>query len=72
MAIIYMAHPKHGAKVAIDEAEATYDEAYGWVRVEIETFSVELNAADDDDEDEVVNALAAPKRRGRPRSKQED
>lgn len=32
MAIIYLTHPVHGAKVACMEAEAEYDEANGWVR----------------------------------------
>lgn len=68
MAIIYMVHPKHGAKVAINEAEAIYDEMHGWERYDPDT----PDAAADDDDEEYVNALAAPKRRGRPRSKLED
>lgn len=32
MAVIYMVHPKHGAKVAISEEEAISDEMFGWMR----------------------------------------
>ena len=67
MSVIYMIHPVHGAKVAISEHEANYDEMHGWTRYNPETPDT---AADEDDE-EVVNELAAPKRRGRPRANQE-
>jgi len=70
MAVIYMVHPVHGAKVAISEHEAEYDEMHGWMRYDPAT--PEAAADDYDDEEEVVNELAAPKRRGRPRAKQED
>lgn len=68
MAVIYMIHPAHGAKVAISEHEAIYDESNGWMRYDPTT----PEAAADEDEDVIVNELAAPKRRGRPRIKQED
>lgn len=32
MAVIYLQHPDHGTKVAISDAEAIYDEEYGWMR----------------------------------------
>jgi hypothetical protein len=32
MAAIYLQHPRHGAKVAISEDEAVYDETEGWTR----------------------------------------
>ena len=32
MAVIYLSHPVHGAKVACMEAEAEADEKNGWVR----------------------------------------
>ena len=32
MAVIYLAHPRHGSKVAISEEEAQFDEEYGWER----------------------------------------
>jgi hypothetical protein len=32
MAVIYLRHPQHGAKVAISEHEAVQDEMYGWER----------------------------------------
>ena len=68
MAVIYMVHPTHGAKVAISNEEANLDAMDGWERYDVNTSSVVA----DDDEDEIVNEMAAPKRRGRPRSKQED
>jgi hypothetical protein len=52
---IYLRHPDHGTKVAISEAEADYDEAFGWVRYN----------PDEPEEDSSGNALI-PKRRGRP------
>lgn len=45
MAIIYMTHPVHGAKVATMEQEAVFDESNGWVRYTLETQSVVENAA---------------------------
>lgn len=65
MAAIYMVHPTHGAKVAISEHEAIYDESYGWSRYDPAT---PVAAA----VDEPVNVMAEPRRRGRPRTKQED
>ena len=67
MAVIYLVHPVHGAKVAISDQEAIYDEMNGWMRYDPDT---PVEAADED-EDEIINELA-PKRRGRPRAKQED
>lgn len=32
MAVIYLRHDKHGAKVATSEAEAAYDAKQGWTR----------------------------------------
>ena len=68
MSVIYMVHPVHGAKVAISEHEAEYDEMHGWMRYNPDTPA----EADDEDDVEVVNEMAEPKRRGRPRAKQED
>lgn len=65
MAVIYMKHPVHGAKVATMEAEAIYDESHGWVRYNPET-------PEADADDAVVNEMAEPKRRGRRRAVQED
>lgn len=64
MAVIYMTHPVHGAKVATMEAEAIYDESHGWVRYNPET-------PEADTDDAVVNEMAEPKRRGRRRAVQE-
>ena len=68
MSVIYLVHPTHGAKVAISETEANYDAISGWQRYDVDTSTV---LADDDGDDEPVNEMAAPKRRGRPRAKQE-
>lgn len=69
MPVIYLVHPTHGAKVAISEDEAISDEMYGWMRYDIETSSV---AADVDEDEEPVNEMAEPMRRGRRRAAQED
>jgi hypothetical protein len=68
MSVIYLVHPTHGAKVAISDAEANYDAMSGWQRYDVDTSTI---LADDDGDDEPVNEMAAPKRRGRPRAKQE-
>lgn len=71
MSVIYLTHPQHGAKVAISEEEANYDEMYGWMRYDINTSSVAADVDEDEDFDP-VNEMAAPKRRGRRRATQED
>lgn len=53
MAVIYMKHEIHGAKVATMEAEAVADEAHGWVRYTLDTPSEE----------------AAPKKEVKPRAR---
>ena len=68
MAVIYLVHPVHGAKVAISEHEADYDEMHGWMRYDPTT----PDEADEDEAEAPVNEMVAPKRRGRPRAKQED
>jgi hypothetical protein len=64
MAVIYMVHPTHGAKVAISEDEAIYDETYGWMRYDPD------EPAFEEEEAEAVNALA-PQPSGRRRATQE-
>jgi hypothetical protein len=59
MAIIYMSHPVHGAKVATMELEAVYDEENGWTRYTLDTPTEEEVAP-------VVNTLEVKRRRGRP------
>jgi len=71
MSVIYMVHPTHGAKVAISDAEAILDAMDGWERYDVITSSV-VTDDDDDDEYEIVNEMAAPKRRGRKRSVVQD
>ena len=68
MAVIYMIHPVHGAKVAISEQEAIFDEINGWSQYTPDTPS----EAVEDVAEAPVNEMAAPKRRGRPRTRQED
>lgn len=65
MAAIYLVHDVHGAKVAISEEEAIYDEDFGWMRYDVSTSSV---AMDVDDGAEPVNEMAEIKFRGRQRS----
>lgn len=36
MAVIYLKHAVHGAKVACSEVEAAYDETHGWVRFDVD------------------------------------
>ena len=57
MAVIYMSHEVHGAKVATMELEAVEDEKNGWVRYTLDT---PVEAAP------VVNELEVKRRRGRP------
>ena len=47
---IYLKHPTHGAKVAISDSEAEYDEQNGWTRYNPETPS-------DSEETAPVNTL---------------
>jgi hypothetical protein len=61
MAVIYLVHPRHGAKVAISEEEAMNDSMYGWSRVDDPTMPVEE-----------VEEEPAPRRRSRTRAAQEE
>jgi hypothetical protein len=63
MAVIYLQHPHHGTKVATMDAEAIYDEEYGWVRYNPAAPAPAPG-------DEPVNGLAV--RRRRPRVNKED
>jgi hypothetical protein len=45
MAVIYLTHPNHGAKVATMELEAEADERNGWTRYNPDTPSVPEAAA---------------------------
>lgn len=75
MAVIYLKHPRHGAKVAISELEAENDIANGWEEFDptvavseslsaaIETAPADTSADEEDAPTEVVNEL--PRRRGR-------
>lgn len=70
MAVIYLRHPIHGAKVASLDLEAEYDIQNGWEEFDPTASQpqpkpepVEAVAV----EPEPVNSLAEPRRRGRPR-----
>jgi hypothetical protein len=65
MAVIYLKHPEHGAKVATLEAEAIYDETHGWLRYDPDT-------PEADEDGSAVNEMADLQRRGRPRTRQKD
>lgn len=58
MAVIYMKHPVHGAKVATMELEAVADEANGWIRYNPETPPQQV-----EEEAAPVNALEVKRRR---------
>ena len=68
MAVFYLRHPIHGAKVATLDIEAEYDMAHGW-----EPFEPESSDSEPEPVEAVavapepVNSLAEPRRRGRPR-----
>lgn len=66
MAVIYLVHDVHGAKVAISEEEAIYDEMYGWERYNPETPVV----ADVAKPAAAANEMAGSRRRGRARTTQ--
>ena len=55
MAVIYLAHPIHGRKVATMDLEAEYDEKNGWKRYTEDTPDFELAAP--------VNVLEVKRRR---------
>lgn len=68
MSVIYLSHPTHGAKVAIDEAEAQHDEANGWERFTLDEIQPVGHSSDDDGEPLPVKNAA----RRRRRAEQED
>lgn len=64
MAVIYLQHPTHGAKVACSDMEADFDEQNGWIRYNPDTPSA--------DEEVAPDAEPAPvARRGRRRKTEE-
>jgi len=71
MSVIFLSHPVHGAKVAISEHEANSDEMDGWTRYDPST-PVPAAVEEADAPAPVVNALTAPRRRGRPRPETRD
>jgi len=71
MAVIYLQHPKHGAKVAISQQEADNDMQNGWEEFD-PTEAVNESPAPDaekafaDGKDEVTDVVnELPRRRGR-------
>jgi len=70
MTAIYLAHPRHGFKVATLDLEAKQDEENGWTRVAAPAaapVNMLARAAGDD-----TMTLEAPRRRGRPRADKDD
>ena len=70
--VIYLIHPVHGAKVAISDQEAIYDESNGWMRYDPTTPAKAEPSDEAAEEASVVNEMAEPMRRGRRRAVQED
>ena len=73
MAVIYLRHPKHGAKVAISDMEAENDLQNGWKEFDPAELKVDsapevdaIVVADAPDDPEPVNELQ-PRRGRRPR-----
>ena len=74
MAVIYLTHPIHGAKVAISEDEAMNDSVYGWSRVD-DRLDPAPHPLDHDGDGHLGGSLPgehATRRRGRRRAEQED
>lgn len=68
MAVIYLRHPVHGAKVACSDMEAEHDMSQGWEPFDPSQPQPPVNAVEHATESvEPVNLLAEPRRRGRPR-----
>jgi hypothetical protein len=66
MAVIYLKHETHGAKVACSEQEAAADETGGWTRftvidpVAVHTASLDIAAHDDAGAEETVTYVVTP------------
>ena len=73
MTAIYLAHPRHGFKVATLDLEAKQDEENGWTRIappgSDSPLAVNMLARDLDGD---TMTLEAPRRRGRPRTVKDD
>lgn len=72
MAVIYLRHPKHGAKVACSDMEAAHDEQHGWRQYDPNEPDEPVSEAAETPAEptpasEPVNSLAEPRKRGRPR-----
>ena len=74
MAVIYLVHPTHGAKVAISEDEAMNDAMYGWSRVTLEEIAPAPHPLDHDGDGHPGGSLPgekATRRRSRPAAQEE-
>lgn len=74
MAVIYLTHPIHGAKVAISEDEAMNDSMYGWSRVDNPLEAEEPHPLDHDGDGRLGGSLPGEKstrRRSRPAPQEE-
>lgn len=73
MTVIYLMHPKHGVKVATMEVEAQNDEMFGWRRFELEDIQDDVTDAALPEPEAEANVMnEAPRRRGRPRTNEEN
>jgi hypothetical protein len=75
MAVIYMTHPLHGAKVAISEEEAINDSMYGWERYTLDEVKPTHHPLDHDGDGHLGGSLPgenSTRRRSRARVVQED
>lgn len=74
MAVIYLVHPIHGAKVAISEDEAMNDSMYGWERVTLDEVAPARHPLDHDGDGRLGGSLPGEKstrRRSRPAAQEE-
>jgi hypothetical protein len=74
MAVIYLVHPTHGAKVAISEDEAMNDAMYGWERVTLDEIAPAVHPLDHDGDGRLGGSLPGEKstrRRSRPAAQEE-
>lgn len=62
MAVIYLRHERHGAKVATSDLEADYDAKSGWERFD----PTERHPLDHDGDGKPGGSLPGHKRRARP------
>jgi len=65
MAVIYLKHKTHGAKVAVSREEADADVNNGWVEFDPTTPEITLAASQNTPETPILNALQPRRERAR-------